>query len=70
MSEITTFIEKCLNGDVLCDDIDDYIDIWHESDSEDELFEFLGMTREEYALWVKDPDALPQIIANHQPIKI
>lgn len=70
MSETTTFIEKCLNGDVLYEDIDDYIDIWHESDSDDELFEFLGMTREEYAIWVKNPDTLPQIIANHQSVKI
>lgn len=62
----TTFVEKCIKGEVLLDDIDDiddFVDIWHEGGSGKELNEFLGMTNEEYSLWIIDPDVLPFIIA-------
>jgi len=58
-----TFIDLCADGFLLIDDIDDYVDMWHESDNEDELYDFLGMTRQEYRLWVHDPDMLYHIIA-------
>ncbi len=66
----TTFIGKCLSGDALYEDIDDYIDLWHNSDSEEKLHEFLGMTHDEYIEWVKHPDILPSIIANHNKVSI
>ena len=65
-STTITFIEKCLSGDALYEDIDDYVDIWHDSNSTDELYEFLGMTRQEYWLWVRNPDILPQIVQAHK----
>ena len=63
---VKTFIEKCLDGEVLYEEIDDYVDIWHDSNSTDELYEFLGMTLQEYDIWMTNPDILPLIIKAHQ----
>ena len=50
-----------VNGEVLTDDIDDFVDEWHENAKGTEIFDFLGMTAAEYALWVREPDILPHI---------
>ncbi len=43
--------------------LDDLIDEWHESPEDGtSLHEFLGMTWEEYAIWVKDYQAVPERI--------
>ncbi len=55
------FLERYLNGDVLAGDIDDYVDLWHERCDDQQIYEFLGLTRDEYALWLRDPDVLPHI---------
>ena len=39
------------------DDIDDLVDTWHAGGTGMPLHEFLGLTREEYAHWVEQPDA-------------
>ena len=59
---MSDFIQKCLTGDASIKDIDDYIDNWHQRDSDLSLHEFLGMTRNEYHLWVEDPSCLPYIV--------
>ncbi|WP_155591868.1 hypothetical protein [Lysinibacillus cavernae] len=56
------FIDACLTGDVLLEDIEDYIDEWHESDSDEEIYEFLGMSLEEYGLYVENDYILKTII--------
>jgi hypothetical protein len=63
----SSFIEKCINGDASLDEIDDYIDEWHDSDSNNdlELHEFLGMSWEEYSLWAVKPSLLAEIL-NHR----
>jgi hypothetical protein len=55
------FIELYLDGKVLPEDIDDYVDKWHASPGGREIYEFLGMSEEEYSLWLRDPDVLPHI---------
>ncbi|WP_037183801.1 hypothetical protein [Rhodococcoides fascians] len=45
-----TFIDACLAGDADANDLDDWIDRWHESDSAQSLDEFIGLTKEE-ARW-------------------
>ncbi len=60
------FIQKCLSGDALLDEIDDYIDEWHDSDSDVPLHTFLGMSWEEYAVWMKSPDNLTYIVSAHK----
>lgn len=61
MSELK-FIDACLVGEALLDDIDDYVGAWHDSDSEEEIYEFLGMTLDEYGVWVENDYMLKTIL--------
>ncbi|WP_133510383.1 hypothetical protein [Candidatus Thiosymbion oneisti] len=63
---MSSFIEKCINGEVLLDDIDDFVDSWHAGTSKLPLHHYLGMSRSEYSLWIADPDVLPYIINAHR----
>jgi hypothetical protein len=64
MSKPATFIDLCLSGDVVMDEIDDFVETWHTDESIDEPIDgFLGMTEEEYALWVEQPGSLRLILA-------
>lgn len=60
----TPFIERCISGDAFLDEIDDYIDAWHDDDTLEnvELHEYLGMTWQEYSLWVTNPNILGLIV--------
>src|SRR5579864_3755883 len=62
MSSGRAFMDLCLDGKAALDDIDDFIDRWHESPEDTELHDYLGMTQEEYSLWLRVPDALSCII--------
>ena len=59
---MSDFITDCLTGDALLEEIDDYIDNWHDSQSELSLQDFLGMTTCEYGSWVANPSCLPWIV--------
>ena len=59
---MSSFIESCIHGDAMLEEVDEFVEQWHESNSESELHEFLGMTAREYSLWVVDPDILPFIV--------
>lgn len=63
---MSNFIERCLSGEVLMDEIEDYVEKWHSSDSAVPLYTFLGMTKPEYNLWVSDPGVLPFIVKAHK----
>lgn len=70
MSE-NDFISLALNGSVLSDEIEKYIEAWHKSDSTNEIHDYLGMTFDEYSLWVSDPDAIDLILsARHANIPL
>jgi len=56
-----TFMDACLAGDALYEEIDDYFVEWHNSDSDETVYEFLGMTEEEYGLWVENDSVLKSI---------
>jgi hypothetical protein len=60
----TSFIDRCISGDAFLDEVDDYIDEWHDnSTSEDvELYEYLGMTLLEYSLWITNPNIIGLIV--------
>ncbi|MSO99558.1 MAG: hypothetical protein EXR07_00690 [Acetobacteraceae bacterium] len=61
-----TFFDLYSHGLALPDEIDDFIDRWHEDASSRAsslpLHEFLGLTRDEYEIWVLDPDVLPHVL--------
>lgn len=58
----SSFIERSVAGQAGLHEIDDCVDAWHESDGTLALNDFLGMTLDEYALWVSDPAALATIV--------
>lgn len=62
-----TFMGLYSNGYVMADEIDDFIDRWHEiasaaAGSRVSIHDFLGMTRDEYEAWVHDASVLPHIV--------
>lgn len=72
MTSESSFMSLALNGEVLSDEIEDFVEAWHASDIKDEIHEFLGMTFQEYSLWVSDPDSIDIIISarhRHIPLK-
>ena len=56
------FVDLYLGGQAVADEIDDYVEAWHEGGSGLPLYTFLGMTREEYGSWVEDPSVLSEIL--------
>ncbi len=64
-----TFVDRCLAGDALLDEIDDFVDFWHDSDQPGSLAEFLGFSDQEYALWVEKPESLRFIVAARKQVK-
>ncbi len=61
-----TYIELCLEGMADLTEIDEYIEKWHSSDTEVPIYEYLGMNREEYALWVERPESIRFILFSKQ----
>ena len=58
------FINLCLEGDVLEDEIDEFVDGWHDDENLNmELHEYLGMSWEEYSVWAVRPSVLPFILS-------
>ena len=65
----SNFIDKCVRGTALLDDIDDYIDQWHEGGTGLPLHAFLGMAQQEYDAWLVEDDLLALIVkARHENI--
>ena len=62
-----SFIKACIGGDALLNEIEDYIEKWHNDPNDlGEVYEFLGMTRDEYFLWLEDPQILPFVVDAHK----
>lgn len=61
-----TFIELCLKGEVKIEDIDDFVDQWHDSEVPESLQVYLGMDDQEYGLWLTRPDRLPEILSSRR----
>lgn len=59
---MSNYIQNCVNGVSRVDEIHDYIEQWHESDSNLTLFEYLGMTESEYIDFIADESNLIEII--------
>lgn len=62
-----TFLDDCLKGDALLEDIDIYINRWNNSsDKNKSIHQYLGFTKEEYELWYKNPSLLKSICFAHK----
>src|SRR5277367_3206374 len=64
-SEAPTFFDLYRRGDIPAERIGDFVADWHASDHAEQrsLAAFLGLTDEEYDIWLMDPDTLPQILS-------
>ena len=62
------FFDLFSRGQVSADAIDDFVEAWHTSGEEEDrpLSDFLGMTEDEYAVWVMDARTLPLILSVRQ----
>ncbi len=60
-----TFFSLYSGGLVAAKQIDDFVEAWHKSGTGEKrsLSEYLGMTDDEYAVWVMSHGALPSILA-------
>ena len=56
-----TFIDLYMHGQARPDDIAESIDAWHSGSGGEPVYDYLGMTEEEYAEWLRDPYVLPHI---------
>lgn len=63
---MSTFIDDCVSGEAQPDDINNYIDKWHDANTDEELHEFLGMEEDEYMSWLEDSNVLEDIIAKYK----
>ena len=61
-----TFKEKYLAGEIEFEAIDDYIDIWNNSDDERTLAKFLGLNAEEEDVWIDESDEALQELLDKQ----
>ena len=53
-------------GKCTANDIDTYIDKWHdEYNGTKKLYEYLGMTKQQYNKWMVDPNALESMFPNN-----
>ena len=73
MSRKRSIVERLLSGEE-CDltRIDDEIDAWHEADTTVPLHEWLGLTPDEYELYVEKPASIRIILAarhHNRPVK-
>lgn len=63
MSNHKTFVERVLRGEVFdLAAIDDEIDTWHDTQPNCSLADWLGMSHDEYALFVEKPEFLRTIL--------
>lgn len=53
-----SFIDKCVAGTAKPEELNDYIEYWHEHSLGISLQKFLGLTKAEYETWLKGTDAV------------
>jgi hypothetical protein len=71
MSSHQTFVAACLSGTALLDDVDDWVDEWHDAGGRTRsgpisLDDYLGFEPDEGALWAERPESLRFIVAAHR----
>jgi len=66
-----SFFDLFSRGDASPDDIEEYVGKWHDEYKGrleyPPLHEYLGLTRDEYEVWLYDPFSLPCILQARQP---
>lgn len=58
-----TFIESVRDNETTIDDLDLWVDFWHESGTcHISLREYLGMNTSQYVMWMNDPTVIKSFI--------
>ena len=65
-----TYVDYRLESATHTDPIDVWVQMWHEGDGWGSLHEFLGMTRDEYASWVRDPTFFDKVLASRRMAQV
>lgn len=71
MSKPMSFLDACLRGLTHLDEVDDWIDRWHDredpaGDEDLALQEYLGLTEDEYSDWVIHPNVLRDLLLKRE----
>lgn len=68
MFKFVNFVDRCLAGRAHPDEIDDYVDMWHEGDASTgiSLSDYLGMNTHEYSIWMRQPETIYNIVKAHR----
>lgn len=53
---IKNFVQDCLDGNAILDDIDDYVEYWHNNDVNGTLEKFIGLDEYESEKWLQEGD--------------
>ncbi len=64
-----TFVRRYINKIDNVEDIHNHIDYWHDLENDEittELYEFLGLTLDDYKLWLKKPSDLESILEKYK----
>lgn len=70
MSVHISFVDRVLRGEINLEEIDDAIDAWHTTETGVPLHEYLGLTFEEYQVFVVQPSMLQGIVATRKLMSI
>jgi hypothetical protein len=63
MSEQSSFLDLVIAGHAESDEIDNFVEKWHEGHDAADLSDYLGMRSDEYSLWLENPEMLALICA-------
>ena len=55
------FFEKFLKKEVNAEDIHKYIDEWHNANTTKSVSEYLGMTKEQYGIFIRHPEKTEEL---------
>lgn len=50
------FFERFLKNQVKVEDIHKYIDEWHDANTNEKVYEYLGMTEDQYEIFIRYPE--------------
>jgi hypothetical protein len=58
----SSFMDLCMQEKAIPDEIDEYVAKWHRQEGDQDIISYLGMTSEEYDVFVRHPDAVASIV--------